>query len=76
MVLNHLNLELVQDTYARVVYGDVSESESTFWERRLSTVQRRYLRSIESLARVRKLLGVTVQINIAADGGQQVVANG
>ena len=36
----------------------------------------RYLRSIEALARVRKLMGIPMaQINIAAEGGQQVVSN-
>lgn len=34
------------------------------WERRLSAAQRRYLRSIEVLSRVRKL-AVTVQVNLA-----------
>ena len=49
---------------------------SSHWERKLSTVQRPYLRAIETLARVRKLMGVPmVQINIAAEGGQQVVSN-
>lgn len=45
-------------------------------EQRLSAIQRRYIRSIESLARVRKLVqSPVVQVNIATDGGQQVVAN-
>ena len=40
------------------------------------TVQRRYLRAIETLARVRKLMVLPMmQINIAAEGGQQVVSN-
>ena len=42
----------------------------------LATVQYQYLRSIETLARVRKLMGVPMlQINIATEGGQQVVSN-
>ena len=49
---------------------------ASYWERKLSAVQYRYLRSIETLARVRKLMGIQmVQINIAAEGGQQVVSN-
>ncbi len=41
-----------------------------------STGQYRYVRSIETLARVRKLMGVPmVQINIAADGGNQMITN-
>ncbi len=39
-------------------------------------MQYRFLRAIETLAQVRKLMGVPmVQINIAAEGGQQVVSN-
>lgn len=49
---------------------------ASYWERKLSTVQYRYLRAIEALARVRNLMGVPmVQITIAAEGGQQVVSN-
>jgi hypothetical protein len=40
-------------------------------ERRLSTAQHRFLRAVESLARVRRL-GVNLQVNIA---NQQVVSN-
>ncbi len=35
-----------------------------------------YLRAIETLARVRRVMGVPMlQLNIAAEGGQQVVTN-
>jgi len=45
-----------------------------FWERRLSMSQRRYLSACEKLAKVRRLMSgkPTVQVNIAAQGGQQV----
>ena len=45
-----------------------------FWERRLTAMQRRYLRACETLARVRRLMLAkpAVQVNIAAEGGQQV----
>ena len=45
-----------------------------YWERRLSANQRRYLRAIETLARVRKLARNTpaLQVNIATQEGQQV----
>lgn len=43
------------------------------WERILSSKQRRYLRAVEALARVRRLLRLpAMQINVALDGGQQV----
>jgi len=45
-----------------------------YWEKRLSTSQRRYLRVCETLARVRKLTRNTpmLQVNIATERGQQV----
>jgi len=49
-------------------------TEIEFWERRLSMSQSRYLRACEMLARVRRLLAPrpAVQINLAAENGQQV----
>lgn len=45
-----------------------------FWERRLSMSQRRYLHACETLTKVRRLMSgkPSVQVNIAAQGGQQV----
>ena len=45
-----------------------------FWEKRLSSAQRRHLRACETLARVRKLARNTpaLQVNIATEKGQQV----
>lgn len=45
-----------------------------YWEKRLSSSQRRYLRVCETLARVRKLTRNTpmFQLNIATEKGQQV----
>jgi len=49
-------------------------TKGLYLEKRLSAAHRRYLQSIESLARVRRLLArVGVQVNIAQ---QQVVRNG
>lgn len=49
-------------------YQNVSTSKEIvvleFVDRRLSAAQRRYLRAIEALARVRRL-GINVQINVA-----------
>jgi hypothetical protein len=43
------------------------------WERILASKEARYLRAIETLARVRRLLKLPqVQMNVALDGGQQV----
>ena len=58
-----------------MIYG-CSLTSTSFCEQKLSTVQRRYLRVIETLARERKLMGFSmVQINIATEGGQQIVNN-
>ncbi len=45
-----------------------------FWERRLSMAQRRFLHACETLVKVRRLMSgkPSVQVNIAAQGGQQV----
>jgi hypothetical protein len=55
---------------------DVSEGmilkKAAFWEKRISAGQRRYLRAIETLARVRKITRTTTQINIAEEGSQQL----
>jgi hypothetical protein len=53
--------------------NDLSLNQGKFWEYRLTSSQKRLLRAIEMLARVRKLTGAgpgALQINIAA--GQQL----
>lgn len=49
-------------------------STSEFWETLLTNAQNRLLRAVESLARVQRLArnSPTLQINLAANGGQQV----
>jgi hypothetical protein len=46
--------------------------ELEFWEKRLSATQRRYLRALETLARIRRLELPPVQVNINTENGQQV----
>lgn len=72
-----------QDTelrYTRMMTnGDTTLAQGDYWERRLSGAQRRYLRAVETLAKVRRLLRLppVMQVNIAGEGGQQVnVAGG
>ena len=43
-----------------------------FWDKRLNAAQRRFLRASETLMRIRKITNSMTQVNIAADGGQQV----
>lgn len=63
---------LTSRRYAAVVTdGQTTLTQGDYWERTMTTSQKRYLRALETLARVRKMLP-PVQINIAAAGGQQV----
>jgi hypothetical protein len=66
----------VQETYtsARFAGEMVSKSAIEFWDKQLTAAQRRYFRAMEGLARIRKLSrGINVvQVNIAAEGGQQI----
>lgn len=76
VVICYLRMNMTEQAYDNGMAGGCTFDAGSYWERKLSTVQRRYLRSIETLARVRKLMGIPmVQINIAAEGGQQVVSN-
>lgn len=65
----------VQDAdlrYARLLGEDHAFEAGDAYQRRQDRAQRRYLHAIKALAQVRKLTAETVQINIAANGGQQV----
>ncbi len=76
-MLCYVRMFVVEQHYQNATGMSHSLAAGNYWERKLSSVQGRYLRSLETLARVRKLLGVPpVQINIASQGGQQVVSNG
>jgi hypothetical protein len=71
-----LRTNMMEQTYTHHAMGGAGISMATaeYLERRLSCTQRRYLRAVESLARVRGLLArAGVQINVAS---QQVVMNG
>ena len=74
VVLCSMHYYLVVAEYNAVVGIPIPESSVQHWERRLTAAQGRYVRAIESLARVRKLARTTpaLQVNIAAHGGQQV----
>lgn len=56
--------------------GGTTITQADFWERRLSGAQRRYLRAVETLARVRRLQLPAVQVNIAEKQVNQVNARG
>jgi hypothetical protein len=65
-----LQLNITQLKYSRSDNQSTSIALADYWERRLSADQRRFLRALETLARVRRLLrSHAVQVNI---GAQQV----
>ncbi len=51
-----------------------SKTEHEYWQNNLTQCQKRYLKALETLARVRKL-NVNIQLNIAANGGKQINVN-
>lgn len=76
LLIDHIIVCWLRWQQVEWLYQDRTErtrlvDEIEHWENRLSAAQRRYLRAIETLARVRRL-GVALQINIATNGGQQV----
>ena len=66
-----LDESLTRMAYATAQH-ELSNDGAELWQRKLSMTQARYLRALETLARVRKLIRQTVQINIAQPGAQQV----
>jgi hypothetical protein len=68
-----LNLNLVECRHSNVMHQSITLTLGLYWEKRLTAAQKRFARACESLARVRRLSRrVPVQVNIAAQGGQQV----
>ena len=62
----------------RVVNQSITFRDGEYWDNLLSSTQARFLRAIESLARVRRLARNTpaLQLNIAHKGGKQVNVQG
>lgn len=67
-----LRLSYVEYVYNRNTVSGLNMRQGDHWERRLSSAQRRYLRAVESLARVRRLKLPAVQVNIAEQQVNQV----
>ena len=59
-----LRLQNVEQRYSRVMAQSITLTMGDYWERRLSSAQRRYLRACETLARVRRLRLPALQVNI------------
>ena len=75
-VLCWLRLQDAERGYSTAMEHSLPLSHADYLDRHLAAAQRRYLRACETLARVRRLLHPTLQVNIAAQGGQQVNVSG
>lgn len=70
LLIEHISLAWMNYHYIQFLYDATTERESItmkqagFWERRLSVAQRRYVRAIESLARLRRMSIPAIQVNI------------
>ena len=53
----YLRLNMTEQRYENVTRESHTPTLAACWERKLSSTQRRYLRAVETLVRVRKLLG-------------------
>ncbi len=74
VILTWLHYYRVQHGYRQTVGKQLLIVQEDRWERKLNAAQRRHLRAVETLARVRKLSGRgPIQINIAE---QQVNVSG
>jgi hypothetical protein len=74
-----LRLIDTENRYNSIVVGNsVTLQQGQYWDALLSSAQARFLRAIETLARVRRLARNTpaLQINIAQEGGKQVNIQG
>ncbi len=73
VLLCYIRQQIAEFTFTNVMHesGGISLTKAEHHERVLTMTQARYLRSIEALARVRRLLS-RPQVNINMPGGQQV----
>jgi hypothetical protein len=67
-----LRLSVMEVRYSLVVNANNTLAQVEHTEKRLTEAQKRFNRACESLARVRKLSRLSVQINVAAEGGRQL----
>ena len=69
-----LKLNLLELRYSGVMKQSITLTVGIYWEKRLTAAQRRFTRACETLTRVRRWSRNTpaLQVNIAADGGQQI----
>lgn len=72
----HLRMITTEQMFSGMNRESMTMAQGAYWQRKLSSTQARYLRSLETLARVRKLMRpLSIQVNLATQGGQQIIAN-
>lgn len=67
-----LRLGICEMQFSALMAGAVAFDKGDYWNRVLDAAQRRYLRAIESLARVRRLKLPALQVNVAQAGAKQL----
>ena len=84
LVIDHIITAKLRVLYAedclnaRVVGKEFGVGEAGWWDRFLTSAHNRYLRAVETLARVRRLsrVGPLLQVNIAHEGSRQLNIQG
>lgn len=84
LLIDHIMTARLRLIHAESVCTNLVDKQSLsvevgeYWDNRLSSAHARYLKAIESLARVRKLArnSPPLQINIAQEGGKQINVQG
>jgi hypothetical protein len=72
IVLCWLRLAVAELQFSAIMSHGGTLAQIEHHQRRVDAAQKRFTRASESLARLRKLARPSVQINVAAEGGQQV----
>lgn len=68
-----LNLNGIEFKHSNLMKQSITLTLGVYWDKRLTEAQKRFTRACESLARVRRLSRrIPIQVNIAAQGGQQI----
>jgi len=74
VVLSWLRWQKTEYSLSWRTHQSFSLKEGAYWEKSLNAAHNRYLKALESLAKIRKLArhDPALQVNIATQGGQQV----
>ncbi len=74
VVISWLRWQQIEYKYTWQNRQGLSLNQAAYWDRSLTAAHARYLKALESLAKIRKLArhDPALQVNIATQGGQQV----